>query len=177
MTGDLKLTFEATVEHNSSDTNLYYNHIKVPSHIYAKYKAAAVKRIVFTLNGQESNHGAFIPIGDGTFFIITSKKLLNSHRLVIGDTVSVSIEPDTSKYGMPMCNEMKELILQDTEGGKLLHALTPGKVRSLLYHANKYKSSEKRLEKSIIIVEHLKSNGGKLDWPMLNEAFKQGLKF
>jgi len=175
MSTALHTTFEGIIEHNSKEANLYYNHVKVPAAIVDAYKSEDVKRILFCLNGQQSNHGAFIPLGDGTYFIITSKQLLKTHGLEIGSKVTVTIEPDTSRYGMPVCDEMKELLLQDEEGSKLLHQLTDGKIRSLLFHANKFKSSDKRLEKSVIILEHLKANNGKLDWKMLNEAFKQGL--
>ena len=90
--------------------------------------------------------------------------------------IEVTIEEDKSKYGMPIAPEMEELLLQDPEGEHLFHKLTPGKVRSLLYKIHGYKSSDKRIETSIIILEHLKANSGKLDWKMLNEAFKIGFK-
>lgn len=170
-----KLAFLGLVEHNADDINLYYNHIKVPQEIFEKFREQKIKRIIFTLNGGEENHGGFIPIGDGSYFLITSKELLKKSKLSIGDQVNVQVWKDTSKYGMPICEEMKELLEQDDEGSKHFHNLTEGKIRSLLYKANGYKSSNKRLEKSVIIIEHLKANNGDLDWQMLNAAFKQGL--
>jgi len=76
---------------------------------------------------------------------------------------------------MPISEELEEILSQDPDGSELFHKLTPGKIRSLIYHVGKYKSSDKRVEKGVIILEHLKANEGKLDWKMLNEAFKQGL--
>lgn len=173
----MKHTFQGVVESNTNEHNLYYIHIKVPDSILQEYKAAKVTRVVFQLNGQQQNHGAFISMGNGTYFLIASKKLLKENKLAVGDSVTVDIQPDTSKYGMPICDEMQELLEQDCEGSELFHALTDGKIRSLIFKANGYKSSDKRLEKSVIILEHLKANNGTLDWKMLNEAFKQGLQF
>jgi len=100
---------------------------------------------------------------------------MKKQRLNVGDSLAVIVEEDTSKYGVPMPEEMEELLLQDPEGEAVFHALTAGKIRSLLFKVNGFKSVDKRIEKSIIILEHLKANDGKLDWKMLNEAWKMGL--
>lgn len=173
----MKLEFKGKIEHDSEGINLYHTHIKIPKKIQAHFQKQEIKRVIFTLNGGEENHGGFIPRGNGTNFLMTSKALLKKNKLNIGDNVLVTLWEDTSKYGMPICDEMQELLDQDNQGSALFHKLTDGKIRSLLYKANGYKSSDKRLEKSVIIIEHLKANNGALDWQMLNEAFKQGLNF
>ena len=94
------------------------------------------------------------------------------YNLALGDSVNVLIEEDESKYGMPLPEEMEELFLHDPEGDQLFHQLTPGKQRSLLYLIVKIKSKEKRLEKSFIILEHLKEQKGSLDFKILNQDFK-----
>ena len=171
------IEFLGLVEHDSKEINLYHTHIKVPIDIHAHFKSKAIKRIIFQLNHGPDNHAGFMPIGDGNYFLILSKKVLNENKVAIGEKVQVSLRPDTTKYGMPICNEMKELLAQDDSGSKYFHELTDGKIRSLLYKVNGYKSGAKRLEKALIILEHLKVNGGKLDWKMLNQAFKQGIDF
>ncbi|MEZ4892245.1 MAG: YdeI/OmpD-associated family protein [Saprospiraceae bacterium] len=85
----------------------------------------------------------------------------------------VSLKKDTSEYGLPMPEEMAEVLAQDDEGDKLFHALTPGKIRTLLYIAGNVKSSEKRISRSIAIVEHLKETKGKIDFKMLNIKLKE----
>ena len=174
---NLRETFTGKVETDRERINLYYTHIKVPQSVYQKFKEIKVKRIMVQLNGYDPIHAGFIPVGDGSYFLIASKELLKKHKLSEGSDVEVTIWPDTSKYGIAICEEMKELLEQDEIGSKYFHDLTDGKIRSLLFKANGYKSSDKRLEKSIIILEHLKANNGKLDWKMLNEAFKQGINF
>ena len=129
------------------------------------------------INGSEKLHAGFMPEGDGKYFLMLSKDVLKKLQLSGTESVEVHIEKDTTKYGMPISEEMKELLELDPEGATLFHKLTPGKIRSLLHMINKLKSSDKRIEKSVIILEHLKANNGKLDYKMLHQAFKEGLKF
>lgn len=168
----MRHTFNCNIEHNTGTSNLYYNHVVVPVDIYEVYRVAGIKRIMCQIADNTPWHGSFIPTGSGDYFIITGKETLKANYVQVGDQVKMTIWPDESKYGMPISPELEELLLQDPEGSEVFHDLTPGKIRSLLFHVNKYKSSAKRIEKSVVILEHLKANCGKLDWKMLNEAFK-----
>lgn len=168
----MRHTFTAAIQDNK-DANLYTKHIKVPVDIHKDF--GDTKRIMCQINDNEPWHAAFVPMGDGSYFIITSKDTLKVNGVGVGDEVMVHLWPDESKYGMPICPEFEELLSQDPGGSALFHALTAGKIRSLLYQVNKYKSADKRIEKALIILEHLKANNGKLDYKMLNQAFKLGL--
>lgn len=89
--------------------------------------------------------------------------------------VQATLRKDDSKYGLPMPEEMQEVLDSDEEGNRLFHALTPGKQRTLLYIAGFPKTSDKRISRAIVIVEHLKANHGKIDFKMLNQALKGGI--
>jgi len=67
---------------------------------------------------------------------------------------------------------MEELLLQDEDGNKVFHRLTPGKQRSLLHIIAKPKSENIRIKKAVAILEYLKSVNGKLDFKELNLAIK-----
>ena len=170
----MEANFKAIIE-KFDDSKLYMLHVKVPNHIYLDFKTQGIKRIVVTFNGSTLTHNAFLSDKEYGIYIKLSKDVMKKGNLVLGQEVQVHIMKDTSKYGMPISPEMEELLLQDTEGEAYFHKLTPGKIRSLLFKVNGYKSSDKRIEKSVIILEHLKANNGGLDWKMLNEAFKTGL--
>jgi len=158
------------------ENNLWLFHVKVPENIYALFSAEKIKRIKVSYNGCPPLHNAFLSYGNNKYYIKLNKATMKENKFVVGDLLSVFIEKDTSKYGVPISEEMSELLTLDPEGEILFHKLTPGKIRSLLFKVNGYKSSDKRIEKSVIILEHLKANNGKLDWKMLNDAFKTGLK-
>ncbi len=169
----MKMTFTGTLD--KFENTLYPYHVKVPQEIYQSYIKAKIKRILVSYNGGTQVHNAFLS-QDGSKFIKLNKVTMKEKNLKVGDKIEVAIQVDKSKYGMPIAPEMKELLEQDPEGEQLFHKLTPGKIRSLLYKIHGYKTSDKRIETSIIIIEHLKANSGKLDWKMLNEAFKMGFK-
>jgi len=170
----MKADFVASLD--KFEEGLYLYHVKVPTEVYEKFAAEKIKRVVVTYNGGDPVHNAFLSSGQANYYLKLSKDTMKKQRLNFGDDLSVVVVEDTSRYGVPMPEEMEELLIQDLEGEAVFHALTPGKIRSLLFKINGLKSVDKRIEKSIIVLEHLKANEGKLDWKMLNEAWKEGLR-
>ena len=75
--------------------------------------------------------------------------------------------------GLPMPDELQEVLNQDPEGDRLFHALTAGKQRSLLYLIGKINDIDKRIHQALIVVDHLKENDGKIIGPKLNEELKR----
>lgn len=171
----MKEVFSAVLE--KFEDTLYPYHVKVPQDVYDLFVKNKIKRLLVRYNGEGPLHNSFLSKAGGIKYIKLNKPTMKDMNLQVGDTLQVEIEEDNSKYGMPIASEMEELLIQDVEGEQLFHKLTPGKIRSLLFKINGYKTSDKRIEIAVIILEHLKANGGKLDWKMLNEAFKTGMKF
>jgi hypothetical protein len=169
----MEATFQTSV--NKFDDSLWSFHLKVPEEIYQLFAEKNIKRVLMQINNSKKLHAGFMPEGNGRYFLMLSKNLMKQLQLAIGQSVKVVIEEDTTRYGMPISTEMKELLELDPEGEAYFHKLTPGKIRSLLHFVNKLKSSDKRIEKSVIILEHLKANNGSLDWKALHDAFKLGL--
>jgi len=135
------------------------------------------KRVVCLLNDKLEYQCALVPRGDGTFVITVNKKIQTSLGLKIGSKVSVSLRKDESEYGLPMPEELAELLTQDEVGHQLIHALTPGKLRTLLYIIGQPKNSDIRLHRAIVVVEHLKANKGKIDYKQLNLAVRERANF
>lgn len=164
------LSFDSLLE--KYENNLWNYHLKVPQDVVIKIKKKKMTRFMCSLNKGTCFHASLMPAGEGIYFIKINKELRQKHHINLGDNVTVLIEKDKSKYGMPLPEEMEELFLHDPEGNQLFHQLTPGKQRSLLYLIIKIKSKEKRLEKSFIILEHIKEYKGDLDFKILNQDFK-----
>lgn len=132
------------------------------------------KRVVCTINGTDhSFQCALMPSGTGDFIITVNKAKRDVIGVGVGDTVNVRLELDTSKYGLPMPEEFREVLDQDAEGDRLFHALTAGKQRSLLYLANQKTDIDLRIHRAIVIVEHLKENEGKIDGHKLSHELKR----
>lgn len=164
------MSFTSKVERFDSD--LWHFHITVPMDIAEQYIEGKNRRVVCTLNGQVSFQCSLMPAASDHCFININKKNRDKLGLLVGDVVEVSLQKDESKYGLPMPDEFKEMLNQDPEGDRLFHALTPGKQRNLLYIAGGVKSIEKRIERAIVIVDHLKIHEGKIDFKALNQEMK-----
>lgn len=167
------VTFTAVLE--KLDSNLWSYHILVPDLAANVFTATGQRRVVCTLNERETFQCALMPKGDGTFFINVNKKLRDKLGLKLGTPVNVSLVEDESEYGLPMPEELAELLKLDEEGNKLFHALTPGKQRTLLYIIAHPKNSDARISRAIVTLEHLKTNGGKINYKLLGVKMKEGI--
>lgn len=167
-------TFTTTLD--KFDSQLWGHYIFVPD-VIAKtvLTEGSDRRVVCTLNDTVEFQCALMPKGEGGFFININKKIRDALKLKLGMQVQASLRKDESKYGLPMPEETQEVLDSDEEGNRLFHALTPGKQRTLLYIAGHPKTSEKRISRALIIIEHLKANNGKVNYKMLNEALKGGI--
>jgi bifunctional DNA-binding transcriptional regulator/antitoxin component of YhaV-PrlF toxin-antitoxin module len=130
------------------------------------------RRVVCTLNNSYTFQCALMP-NKGRFTIGVAKPIREKLGLNEGDTVSIRIEPDTSKYGAPMPEDFEEVLRQDDEGSRLFHALTAGMQRSLLYYIGNVKNIDRRIQLGLIVLEHLKQNGGKMVADQLQEDIKR----
>lgn len=130
------------------------------------------RRIVCTINGTESFQCALLP-SDGDFVIVVNKVKRTKLGIGDGDKIAVEIRQDDSRYGLPMPEELQEVLNQDPEADKLFHALTPGKQRSMLYFIGKVKDIDRRIHTALIFVEHLKKNEGKIVGERLQEELKR----
>ena len=164
------LQFSSTLE--ESNNKLWGCHFGVPEVIARVFIDGDDRRVVCTLNEKTEYQCALLPKGDGSFLITVNKKLRDRLGLKIGMKVSVSLKKDESQYGLPMPEELEEVLRQDEEGSRLFHALTPGKLRTLLYIAGHVKNTDARIARAVAIVEHLKANDGKINYRQLNEDLR-----
>ena len=154
---------------------LYDQHIKVPKEIYLFYKKEGVKRFIAKLNDGDQFACAILSAGEDGKYLIVSNDLKKKNDLSLGDELTVRLEPDISKYGMPLPVELEELLLQEPDFELYFDKLTPGKQRALIFQVSKLKRENKRVEKSIVISRYLVEQKGRLDFKELNEAYKRGV--
>ncbi len=172
MTKNKRLIFTSSLE--KSRSKLWGSQIRVPKKISGKLIQKNSRRVLCSLDGAPEYQCALLPLGNDTYVLSVNKSLQKSLRLTIGRKVEVRLRKDDSKYGLPMPVEFAELLKQDEEGDKLIHGLTPGKLRTLLYIVGRGKNPDQRIERAIIIVRHLKGNAGKINYRRLGEEMKKG---
>ena len=130
------------------------------------------RRVLCSIEGTEPFPCALMPWGD-IFYIMVNKQRRTELGLEVGDIVDVELEKDESKYGMPMPNELEEVLKQDPDGDRLFHGLTAGKQRSMMYYIGQLKDVDKRINASLVLMEHLKENDGKIVSNLLLEELKR----
>jgi len=147
-------------------------YFEIPEPIYQELlKITTEKRVKCTLNNLVTVSRAMATKGK-FYYILLNKEVLKEAKLTVDDEILVDILPDESKYGMPISEEMEEVLYNDPEGSIIFHKLTTGAQRTLIHVINRFKSSNLKIERSFVILEHLKKTKGKIDFELLKEDFK-----
>jgi len=132
-----------------------------------------LRRAVCTINEDVSIQCSLMPSGTGSYYISLNKEIRTRLRISPGDSVRIRLEKDESKYGLPMPEELAEVLRQDPEGDKLFHSLTNGRQRSVIYYVSKAKDIDRRIHNALIMIEHIKKNEGKINERQLYEELKR----
>jgi uncharacterized protein YdeI (YjbR/CyaY-like superfamily) len=80
-------------------------------------------------------------------------KTLDVH---FGEEVDVSLLPDNMEYGIEMAAEFKAVLDNDSDAFERFLKLKKGIQRYLLCYTVQVKSSEKRLERALLMLNNLK---------------------
>ena len=165
------IKFKSLLTSSPAESGWHFVHI--PARIGEKFEKKDVsRRVVCTINGTETFQCALLP-SDGDFVIIVNKVKRTRLGIGDGDEVVIELKADDSKYGLPMPEELQEVLNQDPEGDRLFHSLTPGKQRSMLYFIGKVKDIDRRIHTALIVVEHIKKNEGKILGDRLQDELKR----
>jgi bifunctional DNA-binding transcriptional regulator/antitoxin component of YhaV-PrlF toxin-antitoxin module len=135
-------------------------------------KNGGTRRVICTINGAESFPCALMPY-DGEFTIVVNKERRKKLGIGAGDKITVEIAPDESEHGMPMPDELQEVLAQDPDGQAAFAALTPGKRRSMMFHIGKIKDIDLRIHTALIFIDHIKRNNGKIIYEQLTAELKR----
>ena len=115
------------------------------------------KRAICRLNNQLEYHCAIMPKKEGGHFINIGLTICKKLKITKGSKVSATFFVDKTEYQFEMPEELKEVLDTDQEANKIFHSLTEGNRRGLIYLVTQVKSSDKKIERALKIVERLKS--------------------
>jgi len=116
---------------------------------------------------------ALMPDGKGNYQIIINKERRVKLGWVLGQIVEIVIAKDTSEYGLPISDELSEVLAQEQEGSVHFQLLTPGKRRTLIHWVDNVKNPEIRIRRAIVLLRHLKNQEGSIDFRRLNQEMKE----
>jgi ABC-type lipoprotein release transport system permease subunit len=132
------------------------HYIMINDDLTTPFLSKNIKRVVCKINDSLDFHCAFMPKKEGGFSINIGSSICNKLNLKLGDSVTLSFREDTTEYQFEMPEELTEVFYQDPDAFTIFDSLTDGNKRSLIYLVNAVKSSEKRIERALKIVEKLK---------------------
>jgi hypothetical protein len=170
----MKKTLKTIAKYVRADSTLMWNHRLVLSGASVKdWVAENGNRVRCTIGDQATFSAPLLHDGDGGFFITLNQSRLKKMNWEEGQPVTLQIESDDSPYGTEVSDAFLACLDDDEEASALFHALTPGKQRTLIHWVDQVKSSEIRIRRALVVMEHLKEVGGKLDFKRLNARMKE----
>ena len=164
------MEFKAIIE--NFNTKLWSYHLKVPHLVAKHFLEQGVKRVVCTLNKTVELQCAIMSAGDGVYFILINKKIRDQLKLKEGSKVEVHLTKDESEFGLPFPVELEEVLAQDKAGKEYFDKLTPGKQRNIIHAAGQVKNPDLRIQRAMVLIEHLKKNKGKIDFKQLTAELR-----
>jgi hypothetical protein len=132
------------------------HYLEVPKKIVQQLGGKLNMRLLCTVNHAISFQCGLMALGEGRAYISLSSKRMKKLGVCFGDEVSVSLQADTSVYGMEMPEELSELLSQDEEGNRRFHLLTKGRQRYIIHYVSSVKSTQLRIDRAIMLIENLK---------------------
>jgi hypothetical protein len=133
--------------------------IILPEAIAQLFQANNHKRVkvMASFNGKQvSYHGALIPKKNGIVTMYFSNEKQKLLGIFMNDYFNMQLFEDESKYGVEMPEELDAVLLSDHEAYTIFETLTPGRQRSIIYTIKRYKSTQTRVDKALILTENLK---------------------
>lgn len=101
-------------------------------------------------------HAALIKEKSGQYRIYFSNAKQKELVIFMNDYFTIQLLEDQSKYGVELSEEFEAVLLSDYEAYTLFESLTPGKQRSIIYAIQRYKNSQTRVDKALLVMENLK---------------------
>ncbi|PQB05988.1 hypothetical protein BST85_06745 [Aureitalea marina] len=139
----------------------------IPDDLAVSMLDGGKKRVVVHGRYQEKEvefHAALQRI-KGSYRIMFSKKHQKSLGVGPTDPVEIRLSPDTSKYGVEVPEEFQAVLDSDPVAYAQFESLSDGLKRSLIYYVKRFKNSQTRIDKSLVIANNLAlgiSNGKEL---------------
>lgn len=154
------------------DPKLFGYYFPIPAEIAKKFIDGQHRRVICQVNNKLIMQCALMPYSDG-YFIMINQNHVKKLGLRLNNEVTLELKKDHSEYGLEVPETFQMLLEQDSEGREYFDQLTPGKKRSLIYLVGKVKNIDSQLNKALAIMDHLKTENGKLDFKKLNQLIKE----
>lgn len=116
------------------------------------------QRVWVEINGlsKEKWQGGIVALGEGNGYITVSAARMKKMDIHFGEEVEVQLVKDESEYGIEVAPEFLAVLDADPEAKMRFDLLTKGFQRYLLYYTIQVKSTDKRMDRAIFLLNNLK---------------------
>jgi len=130
----------------------------LPEDIVRPFLAKNLKRVKVkaTFEGKTFNFHGAIQKRHGKHYMMFGKRYQKELGIFPNDYFQLQFFEDDSKYGVEMPEELEAVFLSDHQAFQIFDSFTAGKKRGIIYAISRYKNSQTRIDKSILICENLK---------------------
>ena len=141
---------------------LKLRYITIPKDVFSMFWTDKDKgsmynqRFIITLNTAIKWQAGSVSLGNETAYITVSIERMKQLKVDLLDDVKVELERDYSEYGFDVPLEFNEVLLQDSLAKERFENLTLGKRRAIIYLVVQLKTSDKKIEKTMWLLENLK---------------------
>lgn len=140
-----------------SITGSYYN-LQLPEEIVIPFLKKSQKRVKVHAHFRDKElwfHGA-IQKRKGLYYMMFGKRYQKELGVHPNDYFQLQFFEDDSEYGVELPEEFEAVMFSDYEANQAFESLTDGKKRGLIYAIARYKNSQTRIDKTILLCENLK---------------------
>ncbi len=156
------------------NTNIYQWFFAVPKEVAEVFIEGTNRRVVTTVNNTLQYHCAIHSNGVDGYRIMLNRERCKKLGIIRGETIQIELQKDRSEYGIPMSDELREVLDQNSEADRFFHSLTKGVQRTLIYWSDNVKSPEIKIRRALVMTDHLLTQNGKPDYKLLNVEMKTG---
>jgi len=135
----------------------YMHYIELSSKDVKRLTAGGNKRVVCRLNNVLDIHAAIMKTKEGMYYVMLAAKYLKQLQLTINSKVNVALKIDTTELQFNLPEEFAEVLATDSKAKEVFDRLTAGNKRGLIALVNLVKSSDKKIERALLIAEKLKA--------------------
>lgn len=114
------------------------------------------QRVEITVNEMLHWKGGTVALGNGNAYLTISAARMKKLGVTVGDKVRVTLRRDESEFGFEVPIEFEEVLRQDHQANARFQQLNKGFQRYIIYMVMQYRTTDKRIEKSLFYLENLK---------------------
>ncbi|MBT8181177.1 MAG: YdeI/OmpD-associated family protein [Eudoraea sp.] len=113
-------------------------------------------RVIATFEGKTIEFYGALQKRNNDYYLIFGKTNQKALGVYPNDYFEIQLFEDSSEYGVDMPEELHAVLISDLEAYNIFKDFTGGKKRSIIYTIKRYRRSETRIEKSILLTNNLK---------------------